>query len=112
MIKQTTKNCRAHAHWAAATFVLLVLLAIPLLPHAFGQRNSSRQNVVQPNAAANKELPGVMRPIGGIDPAAATLRPNPPISQLPPLSEGTAYGREASISAIIEESLPTMLKER
>jgi hypothetical protein len=32
MIKRTAKNIRAHIHWAAGIFVLLVLLAIPLLP--------------------------------------------------------------------------------
>jgi hypothetical protein len=32
MIKRTAKNIRAHIHRAAGIFVLLVLLAIPLLP--------------------------------------------------------------------------------
>jgi N-acetylneuraminic acid mutarotase len=56
MIKRTAKDIRAHmprlrsprrpkagVHWAAAIFVLLVLLATPLLRGAFGQRNSGKQ---------------------------------------------------------------------
>jgi hypothetical protein len=40
MIKQTAKNIRRQFRWVAAIFVLLVLLAIPLLPPALGQSRS------------------------------------------------------------------------
>jgi N-acetylneuraminic acid mutarotase len=47
MIKQTAKDIRAHFHWAAAIFVLLVLFSIPLLPRVFGQRAGKK--VFAPN---------------------------------------------------------------
>ena len=75
MIKRTAKDIRAHVHWAAAIFALLVLLAISLLPRAFGQRNSGSQEAQprmlsgiphatdattrMPNVPANLDVSGI-----------------------------------------------------
>src|SRR5215831_1223204 len=73
MIKRTAKNITCLG-WAAAIFVLLVLLAIPLLPRAFGQPR---------NRGAKESLPHAVSEASRSQPLPYDVRPNPPGSPRP-----------------------------
>jgi hypothetical protein len=74
MIKRIVKNIRVLTFWAAVIFVVLLLLAIPLLPRAFAQPRSHVDNQSLPHdvikASQSQLLPH-------------DVRPNPPASPLP-----------------------------
>jgi hypothetical protein len=66
MMKRTTRNIRAYFSWAAAIFVLLLLLALPLLPGAFGQARTHFDKQSLPRdvtkASQSQLLPYDVRP--------------------------------------------------
>jgi hypothetical protein len=63
MIKRTAKTIRVYVHWAAAIFVLLVLLAALLLPGAFGQpsNRASKHSAAVNRASVVPNQPSVLR---------------------------------------------------
>jgi hypothetical protein len=55
MMNRTARNIRAHVGWAAAIFIPLVLLAIPLLPRVFGQPRTRIDRFATANPSSSRQ---------------------------------------------------------